>query len=167
MKHFGLVVKNAHGVDIEYSTFAPCEMYTFLTDRNTQGAVTIAVASSPYAALYFKRLFAKFATAPALSTALGRHEQSVKWQIQRIYRARCDIVHSAGRVDQAALLCANLESYLKTLLDTFLQSLHSLETMRTPKEFFDRRRHMYDRIMEQLRKNDQSLLIEMLDAAAS
>jgi hypothetical protein len=167
MKHFGLVVKNAHGVDIEYTAYQPCEMYTFFIDKNTQGAVTTAVASSPYAALYFKRLFAKFATAPALSTALARHEQSVKWQIQRIYRARCDIVHSAGRVDQAALLCANLESYLKTLLDTFLQSLHSLQTMRTPKEFFDRRRHMYDRIMEQMRKNDQSLLIEMLGAAAS
>ena len=42
-----------------------------------------------------------------------------------------------------------------------------LQTMRAPKEFFDRRRHMYDRIMEQLKKNDQSLLIEMLGATAS
>lgn len=166
MKHFEVVVQSAQGAGIEYSTYAPAEMYAFLTDRTTQLAVTTAVASSPYAALYFKRLFAKFATAPALSIALERHEQSVKWQIQRIYRARCDIVHSAGRVDQAALLCANLESYLKTLLDTFLQSLHSLETMRTPKEFFDRRRHMYDRTIEHLKKNDQSLLIEMLTAAA-
>lgn len=167
MKHFGVAVKDAHGAHIEYLTLAPDEMYKFLIEKNTQVAVTTAVVASPYAALYFKRLFAKFDTAPALSIALGRHEQSVKWQIQRIYRARCDIVHSAGRVDQAALLCANLESYLKTLLDTFLQSLHSLQTMRTPKEFFERRRHMYDRIMEQLKKNDQSLLIEMLGSASS
>lgn len=167
MKHFAVVVKKADGTDTEYSAYSPHEMYAFLTDRSTQTAVASAVAASPYAALYFKRLFAKFATAAALSTALGRHEQSVKWQIQRIYRARCDIVHSAGRVDQAALLCANLESYLKTLLDTFLQSLHSLQTMRTPKEFFDRRRHMYDRVMELLKKNDQSLLIEMLSTPVS
>jgi len=167
MKHFGIALQSSLGEDIEYSTFSSAETYTLLTDRTTQLAVTTAVASSPYAALYFKRLFAKFATAPTLAIALERHEQSVKWQIQRIYRARCDIVHSAGRVDQAALLCANLESYLKTLLDTFLQSLHSLETMRTPKEFFDRRRYMYDRTIEQLRKNDHSLLMEMLGAAAA
>ncbi len=162
MKHFAVAVKDAQNADIDYSVYTPNQMYAFLTDGATQATVTAAVARSPYAALYFERFFAKFATPPALSDALGKHEQSVKWQIQRIYRARCDIVHSAGRVNQAALLCANLESYLKTLLDTFLQSLHSLQTMHTPTEFFERRRHMYDRVMEQLKKSDQSLLMEML-----
>jgi hypothetical protein len=78
MKHFEAVVKNAHGNEIDYLSCTPDEMYRFLTDKTTQVAVTTAVASSPYAALYFKRLFTKFATASALCTALERHEQSVK-----------------------------------------------------------------------------------------
>ena len=162
MRHLNVELKDPAGSLIDYTNMKPAELFMLLADTKVQSCIKIAVAASPYASLYFKKLFQKMSTPEALNSTLEKHEQAVKWQVQRIYRARCDIVHSAGRVDQAALLCANLESYLKTLLDNFLQSLNDLQTMRAPKEFFDRQRYSYERVMASLKAKDSSLLLEKL-----
>ncbi|OEZ90545.1 hypothetical protein JAB8_19880 [Janthinobacterium sp. HH106] len=127
------------------------ELLMYCKDQGfKRGAMAAAQSKSPYAEHYFASLFKKVESPKSELEALDRHERAVRWQIQRIYRARCDIVHSAGRVPQVALLCANLESYLKILLDTFLISLQKIDTLRTPREFFDRQHHVQARIKAQL-----------------
>ena len=138
------------------------DLYDLCLNPTFQTNVLNSIVGHPYVYLHLNEFFQEIATPKILGETLKHHERCVRWQIQRIYRARCDIVHSAGRVVQATLLCANLESYLKILLDSFLQSLHRHSTLRTPKEFFDRQRHTFDRMSAQLAKNDDGLLKALL-----
>jgi hypothetical protein len=156
------VVCPATGEPLDTSAMSLHKLYTLCLDGTFRTRTLAAVAAHPYAVLQMNEFFLKIATPRDLAETLKHHERSVRWQIQRIYRARCDIVHSAGRVAQATLLCANLESYLKILLDNFLHSLHRHATLRTPKEFFDRQRHTFDRVSGQLAKNDSAFLISLL-----
>ena len=138
------------------------DLYRYCQTPAFQTGLLAAVAAHPYAVLHIGEFLRKITTSKQLGDTLKHHERRVRWQIQRIYRARCDIVHSAGRVVQAGLLCANLESYLKILLDTFLQSLHRHSTLHTPKEFFERQRHTFDRVSAQLASNDNTMLMLLL-----
>lgn len=136
--------------------------YKMCKDKTWQNLILTALSASPYVQYQTDAFFRKINNPKDVAAALTRHEQNVRWQIQRIYRARCDIVHSAGRIAQPILLCANLESYLKLLLDTFLRSLHQHATLRTPKEFFDRKRHSLSRLIADLSAGKDDYLINIL-----
>lgn len=90
------------------------------------------------------------------------HERRVRWQLQRIWRARCDIVHSAQRRVNQILLCANLEYYLKTTLVSLLKEIQILPTLSGPKEFFDRQEATYIHLQSELQNNDDSILKGLL-----
>lgn len=133
------------------TSYSMATLFDYCKDQSFRNRATAAAgAKSAYAHHYFVSFFKKIQDSKSILATLEKHEKAVRWQIQRIYRARCDIVHSAGRVRQAPLLCANLESYLKILLDTFLISLQKIDTLRTPKEFFDRQQYGLTRIKDQL-----------------
>jgi hypothetical protein len=61
-------------------------------------------------------------------------------------------VHSAHLVVNAALLCANLEFYLRLILELMLQSFQEISTLRSAAEFFERQRYQYTRILADLDK---------------
>lgn len=150
------------GALLDFESISLSDFYGLCLEPAFQAQILGAVSNHPYAVLHIMGFFSEVASPKALTETLKHHERCVRWQIQRIYRARCDIVHSAGRVVQATLLCANLESYLKILLDSFLEALHRHSTLRTPKEFFDRQRHTFNRVSTQLAKSDSTLLIGLL-----
>ncbi|EKS72023.1 hypothetical protein BURK_009331 [Burkholderia sp. SJ98] len=89
---------------------------------------------------------------------LGRVEQGLRWHLQRIYRARCDIVHSAGRMLNIALLCANLEAYLKSVLTALLAAFGRVPTLASPTEFFLRAEHTYANARDRLGHRDPTAL---------
>ncbi|NHZ32285.1 hypothetical protein [Massilia rubra] len=155
------------GVQLDMEKISLTDFYALCLESKFQTQILTAVSAHPYAVLHISAFFSEVASPKALVETLKHHDRSVRWQIQRIYRARCDIVHSAGRVVQATLLCANLEAYLKILLDSFLDALHRHSTLRTPREFFDRQRHLFDRVSAQLVKSDSSLLISILSHCES
>lgn len=150
------------GAALDFNSLPLHQLYSLCLKSDFRNNTLSAVGAHPYAVLQLKKFFLQIETPKALGNTLKHHEEMVGWQIQRIYRARCDIVHSAGRVAQATLLCANLESYLKIVLDNFLKSLHRHNTLRTPKEFFERQRHALDCVFEKLEANDASLVVYML-----
>jgi hypothetical protein len=116
------------------------------------------------------RIYSTFRLYRIGADALNSHERRLRWHVQRIYRARCDIVHSAQRMVDATLLCANLEFYLKTVLSAFLDAFHRHPTLRSPREFFDRQQHALDQITKELKTNQNASLTELLasrDAAAA
>lgn len=78
----------------------------------------------------------------------------LRWHLQRIWRARCDIVHSAGRMVNIASLCANLEAYLKAVLTTLLAAFGRIPTLASPQEFFIRADHCYAGARERLATGD-------------
>lgn len=147
---------------INFSSIDLSDLFELSLDTKFQNCLLELVAYHPYAVLQIKAFFNDIKSTDELLKTLSHHEHCVRWQIQRIYRARCDIVHSAGRIGQATLLCANLESYLKILLDSFLQSLHRHSTLRTPTEFFDRQRHTFGRVSSELGCGKNTLLLQVL-----
>lgn len=121
-----------------------------------------AVNSEPFVHAHLEDFLASLSSEKTILGILKSHEQRLRWHIQRIYRARCDIVHSAERVVAAALLCANLEFYLKSTLTALLQALKGSPHITGPKEFFDRQVHAYGRVLEGLENNDPSRLLAIL-----
>ena len=71
-----------------------------------------------------------------MGTRIESHEQKVKLQLHRIYRARNVIVHDAGKVDNLDLLCANLEHYLTSNLNSMIGLMSIKPTLESPKECF-------------------------------
>lgn len=136
--------------------------YHLLVRADMVAVINTACNGHPY--LWIKlEPFIEALKAPAkIDELLLTHEKKLGWNIQRIYRARCDIVHSAQRRVNAALLCAHLEFYLKGVLRAFLNSLHTLPTLRDPKEFFERQKYSATCIHDDLKKSDiKSLLLTL------
>ena len=122
------------------------------------------LASQPFILKQIKTLVADVADANSLHKKIEQHEQRVRWQVERIWRARCDVVHSAGRGTNLPLLCSNLEYYLKTALHGILKALRSLTTLGGPHEFFDREAFCYTRMMKGLQNKDERFLFAAISA---
>jgi hypothetical protein len=69
-----------------------------------------------------------------------------------------DIVHSAGRMVNIALLCTNLEAYLKSVLTALLAAFGRIPTLASPTEFFIRTEHSYASERELLGRGDAGRL---------
>jgi hypothetical protein len=122
--------------------------------------VSDAVKSDPFVRERVENVLRVVSSAQAYLDTLKEHEQRVRWQIQRLWRARCDIVHSARLHVSGVLLCANLESYLKVVLTALLAELRRVKRLSSPEEFFERQEFAYAR----LRENLQTGSLDALDA---
>lgn len=163
-------LRNAAQEPLELGSMGLSAVYALMQDAAMKRAVEDACRAHPFIWFRTRRLLALLATHQKVAEALNSHERRLRWHVQRIYRARCDIVHSAQRVVDATLLCANLEFYLKTILTAFLDAFHRHPTLRSPREFFDRQQHALGQIMKELKANQNASLTALLaskDAAAA
>lgn len=126
------------------------QMWDLFREPRQQAAILAALAADHFLQEQTQQVLAELATPAALLARLKKHEQRVRWQIQRLWRTRCDIVHSAGRGGNHLLLCSNLESFLKTALHGVLASLRSVPTLSGPHEYFDREAYRYGQILTTL-----------------
>lgn len=117
--------------------------------RNSSGKrdLLTTCANEPYLCHHLGQFITKMEKEEGVAALLKAHDRRVRWHIQRIYRARCDIVHSAQPVTMIGLLCANLEYYLRMTLNSMLISFQEIPTLRGPSEFFERKRHSYKTLM--------------------
>lgn len=154
------------GETIDIGTLTNKELYLLFKEQANHIALQELCASRPYLWHHLKPFMDAISTPTKLSELLKGHEQRLRWQIQRIYRARCDVVHSGHLVVNASLLCANLEYYLQVTLNSMLRSFQTVTTLRGPHEFFERTRHMHERITQQLAAKPASdaLLIQSLNS---
>jgi hypothetical protein len=67
---------------------------------------------------------------------LEKHEKHLHWHIHRIWRTRCDIVHSAEYSINLNLLCANLEYYLKFLICQIIDVFYSNQNISSINELY-------------------------------
>jgi hypothetical protein len=129
--------------------------------------VSDAVKSDPFVRERVQRVLSVLSSAPTYLAMLKEHEQRVRWQIQRLWRARCDIVHSARLHFSGVLLCANLESYLKVILTALLAELRQVKTLCSPEEFFERQEFIYARLRENLQAGSLDALDSSLELSSS
>ncbi|WCM22113.1 hypothetical protein NDK50_29225 [Paraburkholderia bryophila] len=163
-------LRNGADEPLELGSMGLSAFYALLQDASVKRAVEDACRPRPFIWVRTRRFLSMIATHQKVADALRNHERRLRWHVQRIYRARCDIVHSAQRVVDATLLCANLEFYLKTVLSAFLDAFHRYPTLRNPREFFDRQQHALGQITKELKANQNASLSALLatrDATAA
>ncbi|MEM5389803.1 hypothetical protein VSR68_40685 [Paraburkholderia phymatum] len=130
------------------------QLYAVLAQTVHRQTINDRLSDMPLTRVRFDQFMGFLASPADMNVFLGRVEQGLRWHLQRIYRARCDIVHSAGRMVNIALLCANLEAYLKSVLTALLAAFGSIPTLASPTEFFIRAEHSYLSARDSLRSGD-------------
>lgn len=146
----GIALTDGAGAPIDFRGMTLKHLWDLFRDPSQQETILAALALDPFLQEQTHQVLSDLATPSALLSRLKKHEQRVRWQMQRLWRTRCDIVHSAGRGSNHLLLCSNLESYLKTALHGVLASLHSLPTLSGPHEYFDREVYRYNLVLTAL-----------------
>ncbi len=144
------------------------EFYAAIKDQQKLATLLDRSRDEPYLWHHLERISKGLKSDSATASLLRNHEGRIRWQIQRIYRARCDVVHNAKSVVMIGLLCANLEYYLRTILSSMLVSFREIPTLLGPSEFFERKKYTYERLLIDLdpkEKGSQSsaaLLVQLL-----
>jgi hypothetical protein len=133
-------------------------LYDVLAQPAHRQSINVRLRDLPLTQMRFDQFMGYLASPADMNVFLGKVEQGLRWHLQRIYRARCDIVHSAGRMVNIALLCANLEAYLKSVLTALLAAFGRIPTLASPTEFFIRAEHSYAHARERLGQRDHARL---------
>ncbi|ALP68657.1 hypothetical protein [Paraburkholderia caribensis] len=152
------LVDSESGQPVVLKDLDMAQLYDVLANPTHRDTIREHLTDIPLTQMRFKQFMSYLASPVALHGFLGKVEQGLRWHLQRIYRARCDIVHSAGRMVNIALLCANLEAYLKSVLTALLAAFGRIKTLGSPSEFFVRAEHGYATARESLRANDAAPL---------
>jgi hypothetical protein len=158
------IVHPATSLPIDFRRLDLPELFKVLTGAQIRPLVSAALASEPYLQYRIGKILDALSDPLSYHATLKEHEQRIRWQIQRLWRARCDIVHSARRPVSDVLLCANLEFYLKIALMSLLAELRRIKTLGSPEEFFERRAYSYKRLKEDIEKKSTSVLESTLVA---
>lgn len=139
------------------------QVFEILKDKEKSQAILDRI-KDPYFNWMLKNFINSLSSPKAISNLLTEHENRLRRHIQRIYRARCDIVHSAERIVSAALLCANLEFYLKSTLNALLTTIRTAPSILGPNDFFERETYVYKRLLDDLNKNSEIKLYKLLNS---
>lgn len=130
------------------------QLYDVLATPAYQATIRSSLNGLPFVQRRLDQFMAMLVQPREMGAFLERTEAGLRWHLQRVYRARCDIVHSAGRMINIALLCANLEAYLKSVLTALLAAFGSVPTLGSPQEFFLRAERSYSNAVGALKTGD-------------
>lgn len=159
----------SNGAQVPVRECSNAALYASLKDGAQRNALEARLASNPFLWKHLSSFIANVSSPAKTAEMLKAHDRRVRWQIERIYRARGDIVHAAKQTVMASLLCANLEFYLRTTLRSMLKVFSSVPTLVGPAEFFERQRHQFGRILQRLESRERdvpasdALIVAMLD----
>ncbi|MDG3438059.1 hypothetical protein P5E63_19470 [Vibrio parahaemolyticus] len=112
------------------------DMYKVLRDKNKATHIINKLNEHPFFQFKVQNFSQYCQSSVMMGARIESHEQKVKLQLHRIYRARNTIAHDAGKVDNLDLLCANLEHYLTSNLNSMIGLMSIKPTLESPKECF-------------------------------
>lgn len=112
------------------------EMYNVLRDKNKADHILDKLDEHPFFQFKVQNFSQCCQSSLRMGARIESHEQKVKLQLHRIYRARNSIAHDAGKIDNLDLLCANLEHYLTSNLNSMIGLMSIKQTLESPKECF-------------------------------
>jgi hypothetical protein len=145
LEHSIELVDPADGQPIALKQLSHAQLYDVLGHPDHRRFINERLQHEPFTQMRFDQFMGWLAQPAEMAKFLQRAEQGLHWHLQRVWRARCDIVHSAGRMVNIALLCANLEAYLKSVFTALLAAFGRIPTLASPQEFFIRAEHSYAR----------------------
>lgn len=153
---------DVHGEPIGLKELDHARLFTVLADAAHRQTINDRLQNIPLTQTRLDDFMGMLADPLHMKEFLERSEQGLRWHLQRVWRARCDIVHSAGRMVNIALLCANLEAYLKSVLTAVLAAFGRIPTLASPQELFIRCEHSYTIACESLSRSDPGPLKDFL-----
>ena len=117
-----------------------------------------------YIRYHIDALITTISSPTSLHTFIISHKERLELQLQRIYRARCDIVHSADLLVSPALLCANLEFYLKQTLRSVLEIFITQRHLSSTQDFFRNATFRLDLLLTDLKSGSTAELEHQLSS---
>lgn len=130
------------------------DLFSLIHNSTDYDEIVKQLGSFPSVHLHLERFKEQTKTPKSISDFLSQHEERLQWHINRIYRIRCDIVHSAEYTVNLTLLCANLEYYLKSILSTILEQLSRNKSIISLNEVFDRIEHACSSVKNDLKRGN-------------
>jgi hypothetical protein len=134
------------GVDFIPKGMSLADTLSMIQTQSEYDKIKKAITDYPLIAFQLDYFRNQTQNAKSLSDFIARHKKRLKWHIHRIYRIRCDIVHSAEYTLNLTLLCANLEYYLKSLLSFILDKLGAGKNINSLTELFTRVQYISERL---------------------
>ena len=107
--------------------------------------------NNPVAAMRIEQLAARLQDPKKTAEALAAHQRHLLWQLGRLYRIRCCIVHGSAVRFKLPLFTANMEFYLKELIIVCLRSLTLNPQVVSLREVFQRAAFARQRLDAELR----------------
>jgi hypothetical protein len=131
--------------------------------RDSTDFAELLQALEPYPVFTYQLRFFQEQTRDAKSVLafLKSHQRRLEWHVYRIYRMRNAVVHNAEVSGNITLLSANLEYYLKTVLNVVLQQIQNTPTMSGLGELFDRLDDTQTRLLN-AKADDETVLRQIL-----
>lgn len=98
------------------------EKFAFILKDNTvlQQEIENDILKYPLMAYKFKSLCALFSSKESVKHDLCRHADRVRWQLMRIYRNRCMIVHDGKHLPYLTSVLENLHFYVDEMIEFLL-----------------------------------------------
>lgn len=97
----------------------PIEKLAFVLkdDRELQNTILAALIDYPLEAYKFEHYITIFSSKEKMLLDLNRHSNRLRWQIMRIYRNRCMIVHNGKNMPYIKSVLENLHYYIDEVLN--------------------------------------------------
>ncbi len=102
------------------------------------GDIESLIGASPWLLVRFQELASILSDPTKLALCFKQHEQRVEWQLKRLYRVRCCLVHGSPTLLRLMLLCANLEFYLRETMMLMIRTMLLHQQVTSLTDFYDR-----------------------------
>ena len=149
-----LIFTGVRGIDDQTTTL---DLFEILHDQKKYNGIAKQIVNIPFLKYRIDKFQQETNGPKALSDFILKHERHLDWHIHRIYRIRCDIVHSAEYSLNLNLLSANLEYYLKLLLDRIISSFTKNENIGSIDELFIRYQYANKRLHHEMERKNADL----------
>lgn len=147
------------GQQIDFNTLTNETFFEHLRNVAATDKLTVALATFPYFKFQLSRFSEICQDQGKMVKALNRHHEKVKLQVKRIYRARNIITHTGGKVAGLEFLCAHLEHYLKTCVNSIVDLMFEIPSVKTPEEGLVRYASFLDNIKGGLKQNTDGMIL--------
>ena len=146
----------------EYRDLSLCDFFQLIRDPTEFSEMIGRLGQYPALAFHLTTFRAQTNDAISLKAWYERHERHLRWHINRIWRVRCNIVHSAEYSMNLTLLSANLEYYLKYLISLILDGLTRNSAIGSLVELYDRIDYSYGCLRKDLEAGKMGVHEELL-----
>ena len=155
----------------ELKTASRCESLESLTELSLIGVLQDSAARAklligcqdhPIISHYADPIGKSLDNPKEAKKVLIRHLSHVEWQVRRLYRIRCCIVHGSKVAHTLAPFAANMEYYLKQVIILVLKCLVHYKQIRSRAQIFQRASLAFDRKVTELENAKDNKVIKQV-----